>query len=580
MFGNYSFIGVNRSIRKKNNLNNLLFSFKVQFNSCFIRVNYSTVNKNNNIQSNTPLNDKPNISNKVINFDNKIDSFDDKIKFLLYNNNEITINDLNLSNSQIDHFFLKLINDYKINFNDTSIIGINRLIKLLPYNSKYGDEIIKNCGILDSDQILDTFKFKYNDILRILTIDILIERKLYNDAFEFMKVYESLPNFNKSKLIKWKLKLLKFNEFQEKISINCNDLVNSNLIHVYLRELLKNGNYTTSQKFEYYLIIIFKTFALNKDLTQNQIHTFNTTFLTLLLKQDGISYNVFLAYFISLFPNSKELLISLHLLDNERLQNLPVVNIRKECIQNDYPYILDLGLLYNKYLNSIKPHKSSFKLLFKTYLKQVQKHQLNNTGNSIKHPFDKNFHDTTILTQFLGYILKRDFPKPILSTNIIIKCYKNLKFSNIDFYRLTNHPNHKNMLSSLFNFLINIDHIYSNISIGLDIMKLLSDLNIYLNGNCYLNLINSLARLDFPTDAEKVYFWILENNQITCQLNRDEVLKIARQNKFPAPKDDVLFLDDLTKANKIFTYNKDYLLKSLSPKELIDELDNQLNNVN
>jgi hypothetical protein len=577
----------------------------------FIRL-YSNHNKNNNSHSLT-FKDFKNFEHELSKIKLSNCTFSEKLKFLLKYSHVLNISDLNIDLNSYDKLFIHLITIENINFNENYIHGIGKLFKLLPIVSNIGIDLIKNCGILNSKfDIMDNnnksssyvFLNQYNDNLRLLTIDILIQNKYYREAFNYCQLLESLnkDSFDKSQLIKFYLKLSKFKNFNNNNNnLKSIDIIDNSIIPIYLRELIKNGNYSIEKKLEYYLLIIFKLFNLqdlNPNLfpkfNSNQLHSLNTIFLSLLHNQKGVGYNVYLSYYIKLYPKSIPILEQLNLLStnsNQKkpifLNDLPNVNIRPELIQSSiYPYMEDLSLLYSKFLHDTFPNKFQLKTLFNNYLNLVKNYQnLENINSSsyeiIKnpYPFSKFNHDSSILSSFLDYSFNREkgFFKPILSSNLILKFYKNLKISQLDYYKSKFFKSHIKQLQYIIDFLSNVRNSNCDLPLAIEILKNLDNSNIYLHSKSYILIINSLIKLNQFEEAKKFYmFFIYYHPIISKKIQLNQIIPLCDRFKWPLPDSIIsnnLNNDNNNNNNDLLEFNDMYLSGNLSPEEIIKQLD-------
>lgn len=527
-------------------------------------------------------------------------SLDFKIQFLLSDINNLDISDLNLNIENYEYFLIKLINDYKINFNESDILGIGKFFKILARNSINGLTLIKNCGILELNSELTTEIFikRYNDKLRLLTIDLLIENKYYTDAIHFIHLYESIhPNLTNPQIVKFKFKLMKINELSNTLNskISALDIIENSLIHIYTRELLKSNNYSIEKKLEYFLLIIFKWFTCSTtSLSTNQIHLLNSTFLSILYRQVGIPYSIYVSYFIKLYPKSIPTLVELKLLSTSKdfnkyipiLDELPTVNIRDELIQSCEPYMEDLSLLYSKYLHEFLPNRTTTRQLFNLYVENVKKYQKNENRSYLKtviHPFSKFHHDTSILTSFINYTFATKvgagFFKPKVASNMIIKFYNTVNIAHLDYNKSTVSKNHDKQLSNVVLYFVNTESKNFNFPIVITILSLINKFNIRLNVEDYIEVLNSLIKLDLMKQAKEFYNFIITDPVVSHQLKPEHISKFCYKYAWPYPE--ILLRKtetDILNQHKenTFTYNENYLTGDLSPQTLINYLDSKL----
>lgn len=560
---------------------------------------FSNLNLNQQRLNSTKIKTKLDLK-KFINFENDLNkisikdsSIDSKINFLLKYNNKLNIFDLNLPINKYSIVFKKLINNYKINFNKIKINGIGTFLKLILKNSINGIELIKNCGILNYEDRDLIFKNQYNKNLQLLTISILIDNKFYNDAYHFIKIYDLL-NPKNNDTIKFKFKLSKFNEFNKFFKINSLEIINNNLIHLYLNDLIKSSLYSSEEKIEFYLLILFKYLELNKlknfKNSINQIKILNSKFLLLLNNQISISYSIFLSYFIKLYPNSIQLLKDLCLISTSNsilknnspdLNDLPIVNIKNDLIQlNSQPFINDIALLYSKYLNEKLPNRTTTKQLFNLYIKNVKYYQLlnnNSNNNLIPHPFDSKFHDSSILLSFLNYTfnLKIGLNKPKLSSNLILKFYNNIKTCRIN----KNQINEFQLLIKSFSTYNSSSNIKFNFIILTKLLNEFNNQNIILNIEIYFNLINLLIKLDFIENAKQIYLFLINHPILSKNIKINHVNELCYRFLWPFPTHllEIKNLNENGNENSLikneFTFKNDYLIP---PDNLIKLLDLQL----
>lgn len=560
---------------------------------------FSNLNLNQQRLNSTKIKTKLDLK-KFINFENDLNkisikdsSIDSKINFLLKYNNKLNIFDLNLPINKYSIVFKKLINNYKINFNKIKINGIGTFLKLILKNSINGIELIKNCGILNYEDRDLIFKNQYNKNLQLLTISILIDNKFYNDAYHFIKIYDLL-NPKNNDTIKFKFKLSKFNEFNKFFKINSLEIINNNLIHLYLNDLIKSSLYSSEEKIEFYLLILFKYLELNKlknfKNSINQIKILNSKFLLLLNNQISISYSIFLSYFIKLYPNSIQLLKDLCLIstsnsilknNSPNLNDLPIVNIKNDLIQlNSQPFINDIALLYSKYLNEKLPNRTTTKQLFNLYIKNVKYYQLlnnNSNNNLIPHPFDSKFHDSSILLSFLNYTfnLKIGLNKPKLSSNLILKFYNNIKTCRIN----KNQINEFQLLIKSFSTYNSSSNIKFNFIILTKLLNEFNNQNIILNIEIYFNLINLLIKLDFIENAKQIYLFLINHPILSKNIKINHVNELCYRFLWPFPTHllEIKNLNENGNENSLikneFTFKNDYLIP---PDNLIKLLDLQL----
>lgn len=531
-------------------------------------------------------------------------SLDTKIKFLLSNPTKIDISDLNISGEDSAIFFGKLVSKYQIDFNTVEILGLGKLLKILPNVSVSGLHMVKNCGILGpsdeiSKSVTEVFTHKYDEKLQLLTIDILITNKCYNEAYRFLRMYDALHH-NHRKTAKFRFKLSKFSDFSkaEGFSISARDIVDNNLVHLYVRELLKSKSLPLNQKLEKFLLILYKWLnlikvsKLNKP-SENQIHVLDTNFLSILSRQEGISYSVYLAYFVKLYPKSIPLLQELSLLavaplsapsSSSRayapmLSDLPQVNIRNELIQSSQPYMEDLSMLYSKFFHEMFPNRSHTKALFKKYHSLVLRFQkneaskLSSQSNYFRHPFSRFNHDSSVLSAFIHHSFENPtgILRPLLTFNIVEKFYSDLKIANVDFYKSSNHKSHKRQLSSLVQLSLETSSPTCNITAALKLLQLLTHKNILLNIEVYLKAIDSLIKLDYLVDARKIFMFVVEHPILSTSLTKEHIAAWCYRYSWPYPEH-MLVLPSPAE-NQYFTYNEDYLSGDLSPLALIGYLD-------
>ncbi|KAG0673627.1 hypothetical protein C6P42_002630, partial [Pichia californica] len=450
-----------------------------------------------------------------------------------------------------------------------------------------------NCGILNYEDRDLIFKNQYNKNLQLLTISILIDNKFYNDAYHFIKIYDLL-NPKNNDTIKFKFKLSKFNEFNKFFKINSLEIINNNLIHLYLNDLIKSSLYSSEEKIEFYLLILFKYLELNKlknfKNSINQIKILNSKFLLLLNNQISISYSIFLSYFIKLYPNSIQLLKDLCLISTSNsilknnspdLNDLPIVNIKNDLIQlNSQPFINDIALLYSKYLNEKLPNRTTTKQLFNLYIKNVKYYQLlnnNSNNNLIPHPFDSKFHDSSILLSFLNYTfnLKIGLNKPKLSSNLILKFYNNIKTCRIN----KNQINEFQLLIKSFSTYNSSSNIKFNFIILTKLLNEFNNQNIILNIEIYFNLINLLIKLDFIENAKQIYLFLINHPILSKNIKINHVNELCYRFLWPFPTHllEIKNLNENGNENSLikneFTFKNDYLIP---PDNLIKLLDLQL----
>lgn len=573
-----------------------------------------------------------NINNKSQN-----DLVIDKFNLLFQNLDIIDINDLKLNNYQNIEFF-KLLIDKEINFNLIEIKGIGKLLKNISNITNHkilGIDLIKNCGILNPNEknetiINDIFNYRYNDTLRILTIDTLIQHKKYNDAYKFIELMEKLPINNETinnQLIKYKIKLSKFKNFTH-LKPSIKEILFSNNIHIYLRELIKCTKISNEKKLEYYLLILYKYLKYCKlksiTITNTQLLSINTTFLSILSKEQGVSYSIFLAYFIKLFPKSIPLLEELNLLttddkyresinNNERIHlddnlkilhinDLPNVNIRDDLIMhNTYPYMETLSLLYGKYIPEKCYTRKQIKKCFKDYFNKVYPFQQSEIKYLLKsndyklHPFSINNHDSSILSVFIYYTFHKDIDKlfkPIFTSNYIIKFYEYLIINSLDYSKIRNNHFHIKQLNNIINYFIDTNNLKFNIEIAIKLINVLINHEIYLDKKIYLNLIDSTIKSDMIEDAKKIFDYITNNLIISNQLEWYEISKYCNKYRWKFPNillkqvenlsiEEIKQLkigDKLNENNESYKFDKNYLSKDLSPEKFVKLLDETLLN--
>lgn len=528
---------------------------------------------------------------------------DTKVRFLLSHHSRVDISDLNIGGEDAPAFFSMLVNAHSMDLKTTDIRGLGKLLKMLPTVSPRGLETVKNCGILDpaGNAAVDTFTHRYDDRLQLLTIDILITNKCYAEACRFLQIYDRLKK-DRQKTIKYHFKLAKFHEFSDSVSpkVSAKDIVDNNLVHLYIRELLKTESLSLEQKLEKFLLILYKWLNLVEiaDLkrpSENQIHIFNTAFLALLSRQVGIPYSVHLAYFAKLYPKSVPMLQELSLLSVPSsssstlskayaplLSELPQVNIREELIQSSQPYMEDLSMLYSKFFHEKFPNRAYTKTLFKEYHSLVSRYQKKETSKLVphsirfKHPFSRYNHDSSILSAFINHTFENPtgLLRPKLTSNIVEKFYSELKFSHIDYYKSKNHKSHISQLSSLVRFFADTKNPSCDISKALNLLKLFTFENILLDIKVYLLLIDSLIKLDFLEDAKKMYLFVSQHPILSNRLTKEKVAPLCYRYSWPYPEQLLIFPSTL--QNQCFTYNRDYLSGDLSPSALIEYLDSSI----
>lgn len=528
---------------------------------------------------------------------------DEKINFLLRNHHYVDIFDINLRVDEYPRFFHKLVNDYQVDFNETDILGIGKLLKVLAsMPSDRGIALIKNCGILNSKNGTletladDVYINKYNNKLRVLTIDSLLKNKYYREAFRFLKIFETVSP-NSKETAKYFFKLSKFNK---DIELTPADIIDNSLVHIYLRELLKSDNYTLKEKLEYFLLILYKTLDIQNapinnlpPLNPNQVHNINTVFLSLLYNQKGVPYSVFVSYFIQLYPKSVDMLIDLNLLSKENpkdnpifteINSLPNVNIRSELInEHSYPYIEELSMLYSKFLSEKHLNKYQIKTFFKKYCSSVLQFQNFETidqSNNL-HPFSKLNHDSSVLNSFINHTFNNSInglSKPLLSLNLILKFYNSLEFSNLDYSKSKNIKNHKHQLQELLNYFLNMKNFNSNIPKAIELLTCLSNVNIYLDIKIYLKLIDSLISISCFEDAKSIYDFVCNNPSLSAKLEPIHISKYCYKYSWPYPAK-ILAMEHYSTDNSAdisASYNADFLTGNMSPQNLISYLDSML----
>lgn len=520
----------------------------------------------------------PIILSQFIELENQISllgsSFDHKLQLLLSHPQHLDIFDINLQTHEFSKLFTMLIK-YNINFNCIQIQGLGKLLKMIPIVTPNGIQLIKNCGILNpqsNDEIINVYKNIYNSKLRILTINILIQNKQYHDANEFLKIFEQIDPSSTVHIVKFKLKLQKFCKFN--YNITASDIINNNLIHLYLRELSKSNKFTLKQKFEYYLLTVFKTLSLNPTYftRSNQIQSLNSTFLSLLYHQSGINYTIFYSYLVALYPNAKPLIKQLGM---QPILETPQINIREELIQQSLPYMEDLALLYSKYLNEKRPNKNHLKRLFRNYHSAVLSYQFSEVPSISHqyHPFSKFNHDTSILSTFIDYTFTNQpfaFFKPKLITNLIIKFYETLHVAYIDHSKTIIQVTHKSQIQNLLAYLLNPRKSDFDLEKAVELVKTLSKNNVYLSGTTYMKFIETLVKLDFNQQAKEFYFYFINDPMISSKLNLKDIAVYHDRFKWPYPKYTDVDISDCME------YDANYLSQNLAPEMLIASLEKNI----
>lgn len=527
-----------------------------------------------------------------------LSSIDHKVSYLLKDNKDVNIAHLHLDRTESPIFFNELIAKHKINFNDIRVHGIGKLMKFLPFMNYTGLVLIKNCGILNSEcesQIDNIYLNRYTDKMRLLTIDILLLYQCYREAYKFVKLYESkVPSSgSSSNLSKYKFKLSKFKNFED-MSISASEIVENNIVHIYLRELLKSEHYTLSEKFKYYLLILYKTLEVYPNLSKTQISSLNSTFFALLYRQKAIPYSIYLSYFVKLYPKSTSLLQELGLLTNDSnskgpvfIGNLEQVNIRRELVQSKtYPYMEDLSLLFTKYLYENLPNRSQLKTLFKTYIRVVSKYQKTEKFLSQNpayifevHPFSKFFHDSSILSTFVDYCFNERFTslmKPLTASNLIEKFYASLDIINVDHYKSKIHHTHISQLDRLVKYFLHIDDPRGDITRAIELVKILTDANIYLSGDTYISVVRALYKLDCIEDGTNLYNYFKDHPQISTRIKQSDISYICCRYKLPYPKP--ILRENHLRQHDPFSleFNHGFLKGELAPENIVKRLDSQL----
>lgn len=492
-----------------------------------------------------------------------------KAQLLLSNPQYLDVFDIDLQPNELKSFFTLLIK-YNINFNKIRIMGIGKIMKLLPINTPNGIQLIKNCGILNpktQDDINNVFINLYNSKMKLLTISLLIQYRRYSDAAHFLSLCDS--SLDNNQLIKYKFKLQKFINYN--YNITASQIIESNIIHLYLKELSKSNSFTLKQKFEYYLLTVFKVLSLNPSYftSGNQIMSLNSTFLSLLYHQPGINYTIFYAYFITLYPNAEKTIEKLGLKPDVEI---PKINIRSELIQQSLPYLEDLALLYSKYFHEIHPSKNHLKKLFRNYLTSVISYQYNEIASisNQHHPFSKFNHDNSILSTFIDYTFTNQpfaLFKPKLISNLIIKFYTSLKISYIDHKKSFISFTHKQQLQNLIEYLLNPKKTEFDLEKALLLIQLLSNHNIYLHGSTYMKIIEALVKLDFNEYAKSYYIFFANDPMISSQLSHKDVAVYCNRFKWPYPK----YSNSMT-SPETPEFNEDYLSGNLAPEKIITSL--------
>ncbi|GAV27534.1 hypothetical protein PMKS-001002 [Pichia membranifaciens] len=264
------------------------------------------------------------------------------------------------------------------------------------------------------------------------------------------------------------------------------------------------------------------------------------------------------------------------------LSELPQVNIRRELIQSSQPYMEDLSMLYSKFFHEKLPNRAYTKTLFKEYHSLVSRYQkkeifkLTSHYVRFRHPFSRYNHDSSVLSAFVNHTFENPtgILRPKLTSNIVEKFYSELKFSHIDYYRSKNHKSHINQLSSLVRFFADTKNPSCDVSKALDLLKLFTFKNIFLDINVYLLLIDSLIKLDFLEDAKEMYFFISQHPVLSNKLTKEKVMPLCYRYSWPYP--DHLLVFPLTSKNQRFNYNKGYLSGDLSPSAVIEYLDSSI----
>lgn len=498
-------------------------------------------------------------------------SLERKAQLLLSNHQYLDVFDINLHPNEVKRFFTLLIK-YNINFNTLDIMGIGKIMKLLPISSPNGVQLIKNCGILNpntQNDIDNVFINLYNPKMRSLTISLLIQYKRFSDAAHFLSLIQQSNNTDNSQIVKFKFKLKKF--LQYNYNITASQIVESKIIHLYLRELAKSQKFSLKQKFEYYLLTVFKILSINPSYfaSGSQINSLNSTFLSLLYHQPGINYTVFYAYLITLYPNAASLIEELGLKPNVEI---PKINIRPELIQQSLPYLENLSLLYSKYLHETHPSKHQLKRLFRNYLSSVISYQYSETASLTQqhHPFSKFNHDTSILSTFIDYTFtSQPFAlfKPKLIANLIIKFYNSLQISYIDHSKTAISITHKQQLQKLIEYLLNPKKPEFDLEKAILLIQLLTENNIYLKGSTYMKVIDALVKLDFNEYAKSYYFFFANDPMISSQLSHNDVAPYCNRFKWPYPKYSSASTDPEAPE-----FNENYLTGDLAPEMIVASL--------
>ena len=538
----------------------------------------------------------------------------EKADLILQHPQIIDIYDLQLDACQCIPFFNYLVQQRKTNFNSIKLLGMGKLLKLVAnteYDGHKGVDLIKNCGILDTNSVEDAkniFVTHYNEMMRLVTIDILLANGCYREAYEFMQLCENLPgnaSVNPS-FIKFKFKLSRFEEFRN-IVPTPKELIDNDLIHIYLREIMKLSNLPVEKALEYFLLVTFKFFELRQlqhspPIPSRVIHPINTIFLSLLQRQHGISFQVYLAYFIKLFPQSIRMLKDLKILRastnksilSTSLEDLPQVNICDELILKDsLPYMEDLALLYEKFLDEKYLTRNQLNSMFKIYLQNVTTFQAAETvlnTSDTNHPFSKYNHDPSILSKFINYAFNQRLNKlykPMLTSNMILKFYESCRVSAPDIYKSKTHRNHIKQLNQLVEYFIDVENPKCNLDVAMKLIDSLSRRNINLNSEVYLKLLDSLTRLAMIGEARKVYDHISETSAISRNVSWKQLIPYAYRFKWNYPTfllaqvSDIpiekISLDHIEPDSGLLTYSDEILVNGpLKPELVIAELDEQI----
>lgn len=98
-------------------------------------------------------------------------------------------------------FFRKLIL-INFNFNKYKIKGIEKFIESLSLRNIEFLAILKSCGCDDRNDLVkieNIFKRQYDETLRYTTIKILINRKQFDSAKFFLRLFEETENYDVDK---------------------------------------------------------------------------------------------------------------------------------------------------------------------------------------------------------------------------------------------------------------------------------------------------------------------------------------------------------------------------------------------